>query len=81
MTEETAREAFESLFEDVDSVEDQIRLISHTYDELMAVVDQTEDQDEDEATMDLLIACVGATGAALRMLAQHLEDTLGDKAD
>lgn len=76
-TEEDPSVAFAELFANLETVQDQIDLIHKTFDELMATVDATEDQDDEDATLELVVAAVGSVGVALRVLAKHLEDTGG----
>lgn len=71
-----AREAFDGLFADMNTVEDMVHMVNHAFDELMEAVDATEDQDDSEAAIDLTVAAVGSVGVALRVLAKHLEDSM-----
>lgn len=76
MSDENPSAAFEGLFTEITTVVEQIDLLHHTFEELMRTVDSTADDDDDEATVELVVAAVGAVGVALRVLAQHLQETI-----
>lgn len=68
---------FDEMFENVETVTDQINVVQTTVDALMDTVEEFGDSQADdlESVSELLVACIGATTAALRVLKLHLEDT------
>lgn len=75
--------AFDEMFENIETVSDQVNVVQTTYDALLDTVEEYGDAHADDlnSVSELLVACIGATSACLRVLKLHLEQGLAGLDD